>query len=72
MRGENYNKLSYAAVMVVGLLLGNAILPAAAQDKKVLGVTETVRLEPEGVLVDAKLDTGGEYVIAGCAEHSHR
>ena len=59
MRGENYNKLSYAAVMVVGLLLGNAILPAAAQDKKVLGVTETVRLKPEGVLVDAKLDTGG-------------
>lgn len=35
-----------------------ACLPAIAQDKRVLGATETVRIEPEGLLVVARLDTG--------------
>jgi len=50
--------LKYAVAIVAGLLLLGAIFPADAQGKRVLGVTEIVRLEPEGILVSAKLDTG--------------
>jgi len=46
------------AGVAAALLLAAANWPARAQIKRVLGVTEMVRLEPEGVLVIAKLDTG--------------
>lgn len=46
------------AVVAVALLLVTAISPARAEDKRVLGLIETVRIDPEGVLLDAKLDTG--------------
>lgn len=46
------------AGVAAALLLSVAVLPASAQVKRVLGVTETVRLEPEGVLINARLDTG--------------
>lgn len=61
VRGENYNNAVSLAV-VAGLSVLIACAPAGAQNgsqnKRVLGVTETARIEPEGLLVVARLDTG--------------
>jgi len=56
-KSKDRNPLMWAGV-AAALLLASANWPARAQSKRVLGVTEMVRLEPEGVLVIAKLDTG--------------
>ncbi len=45
------------AVIAVAPLLGLGSV-ASAQSKRVLGMTEAVRLEPEGILIVARLDTG--------------
>lgn len=45
------------AVLALAPLLGLGSV-ACAQSKPVLGVTEAVRLEPEGILIVARLDTG--------------
>lgn len=46
----------FSLLVVIGM--PSVAMAASAQQKPVLGLTELVRLEPEGILVSALLDTG--------------
>jgi hypothetical protein len=46
---------------VLAMVTCALISPAAAMDKQIVGWVEMVRLQPENLLLKAKLDTGAEY-----------
>ena len=53
------------AVLLAGFL---AIQAASAQEKRVMGWVEKVRIDPEGLVLAAKLDSGAEH----CSLHAAR